>query len=229
MALVVRAFPVRNREGVDAFVRELRERADETREFYAHYGVRREAWFYQESGERAFVITVTDVSDPVEPKAAEYAAETDGFPAWFKARVYALSGVDPDDAPLGPLTEQVHASDDGRLPHAATLIVRAYPLRSRDALLEFVRELHAKPRDTRDFYERHGVEESWYVQDMAGGPMAIAVLATQHPDRIAQSFGESEVPFDVWFKQRVIEVSGVDPNVTPLGPPSEEIFDFEAP
>lgn len=229
MPLVVRAFPVRGREGVDALVREMRERAGEVRAFYTHYGVRRESWFYQEAGDVRFVIGVTDVLDPVEPKAEEYATTSEGFAAWLKARIYALSGVDPDVAPLGPPTVRVHHSADGTLPSRATLVVRAYPLHSRESLAQFVGELREKPAELRSFYDRHGVEESWFVQEMDQGPMAIAVAATSDPARAARTFAASQEPFDVWFKQRVIEVSGVDPNVTPLGPPSEQIFDFEEP
>jgi hypothetical protein len=226
MALIVRAFPVRDRAGVDSFAGEVQHRSDEAREFYLHFGVRREAWFYQSSDGQNFVIGVTDVCEPVEPRAAEYAAADDGFAAWFKARVYALSGVDSDTAPLGPMTEMVWDSSKGSLPMNGTLVVRAYPLRSRDALQEFIDELHAKPEKTRGLYERHGVEEAWFVQETERGPFAIAVLATEDPARVARTFQESADPFDVWFKQRVIEVSGVDPNRTPLGPPSEQVFDF---
>lgn len=227
MALIVRAFPVRGREGVDALVREMGERSGEARAFYTHFGVRRESWFYQEVGEAKFVIGVTDVAGPVEPKAEEYATSTEGFASWLKARIFALSGVDPDVAPLGPPTVKVHDSADGSLAPRATLVVRAYPLHSREALAGFVGELRDRPAETRGFYDRHGVEESWFVQEMGPGPMAIAVAATGDPVHAAQTYAESQEPFDVWFKQRVIEVSGVDPNVTPMGPPSEQIFDFE--
>jgi hypothetical protein len=227
MPLVVRAFPVRGREGVDALVREMGKRAEEVRDFYTHYGVRRESWFYQEAGDARFVIGVTDVIDPVEPKATEYASSTEGFAAWLKAQIFALSGVDPDVAPLGPPTVKVHDSAHGSLPSHATLVVRAYPLHSREALAGFVDELRERPAELRGFYDRHGVEESWFVQEMGQGPMAIAVAATSDPARAARTYAESQEPFDLWFKQRVIDVSGVDPNVTPLGPPSEQIFDFE--
>jgi len=227
MTLVVRAFPVRGREGVEALAREMHERSAEARAFYTHFGVRREAWFYQQAGDTSVVIGVTDIKDPVEPKAAEYAAALDGFASWLKARVFALSGVDPDVAPLGPPTVKVHDSADGSLRPRATLVVRAYPLHSREALATFVSELQERPAELRGFYDRHGVEESWFVQEIGDGPMAIAVASTDDPARAARTYAESAEPFDLWFKQRVIEVSGVDPNVTPLGPPSEQMFDFE--
>jgi hypothetical protein len=226
MALVVRAFPVRDRIGVDSFVRDLGRRDSQAREFYCGLGVRRESWFFQQANRGAVVIGVTDVEDPVAPKAVQFAEASDPFSTWFKAHIYALSGVDPDTDPLGPLTELVHDSTGGSLPVKGHLVVRAYPLRDRDALEEFIGELRAKGDETRGFYQRHGVEEAWFLQNTPEGPIVIAVLAAEDPAGAARTYQESQEPFDVWFKQRVIEVSGVDPNETPLGPPSEQIFEF---
>lgn len=230
MTLVVRAFPVDDRNRVDEFVRELRVRKSEAREFYTNFGVRHESWFYQErpNGRTDVVIGVTDVEEPLDVKAAEYSDASDLFSTWFKAHVYALSGVDPDTTPLGPASEIVHASSSGSLRPGATLVVRAYPLRDRPELEKFIGELRSKPEETRAFYDRHSAEEAWFLQNTDDGPIVIAVLAVDDPERAAKSYSESIDPFDVWFKQRVIEVSGVDPNQTPLGPPSEEIFQFNA-
>ena len=228
MALVVRAFPVRDRDGVNAFVHELGQRETQYREFYYGLGVRRESWFFQHSGKGNIVTCVTDVQDPVEERAAQYADADDGFSTWFKARVYALSGVDPDTTPLGPPSTMVHDSTGGKLPAQRQLVVRAYPLRDRASLEQFIGELHEKKDETRGFYERHHAEEAWFLQDTEDGTIVIAVLATDDPERAARTYQESREPFDEWFKQRVIEVSGVDPNKTPLGPPSEQIFDFTA-
>lgn len=228
MALVVRAFPVDDRNRVDAFVRELHERENEAREFFTSLGVRHESWFYQERPAGDVVIGVTEVEEPLEVRAAEYSEASDLFSTWFKAHVYALSGVDPDTTPLGPASEMVHDSSNGRLRTGATLVVRAYPLRDRPELEKFIGELRSKPEETRSFYDRHSAEEAWFLQNTEDGPLVIAVLAVDDPGRAAKTYGESTDPFDVWFKQRVIEVSGVDPNKTPLGPPSEEIFQFSA-
>ncbi|HEV7768904.1 MAG TPA: hypothetical protein VGQ76_28175 [Thermoanaerobaculia bacterium] len=229
MAFVVRAFPVRDRSGVDAFLRALSDRETEARAFYNDLGVRRETWFYQKKSDgNGYVIGVTDVAEPIESKAAQYAEASDPFSNWFKAHIYALSGIDPDVVPLGPVTEIVHDSTNGSLPLSATLIVRAYPLRDRPTLEKFLGELRARPEETRDFYDRHQAEEAWFVQNTEEGPIVIAVLATDDPVRAAKTYAESTTPFDVWFKQRVIELSGVDPNRTPLGPPSEKIFEFTA-
>ena len=230
MALVVRAFPVDDRVRVDGFVRELHDRETEARRFYIDLGVRRETWFFQPhpTGGSNIVIGVTDVEEPLEPKALQYAEASDPFSTWFKAHIYALSGVDTDTTPMGPPSTMIHDSSGGALPMGATLVVRAYPLTDHSGLESFIGELREKARETRGFYHRHNVEEAWFLQQTDDGEIVIAVLAADDPERAARTYAESSEPFDLWFKQRVIEVSGVDPSRTPLGPPSEQIFDFIA-
>lgn len=37
---------------------------------------------------------------------------------------------------------------------------------------------------------------------------------------------ESHAPFETWFKGRVLELCGVDPNRQPEGPPAKPLFDW---
>ena len=40
-----------------------------------------------------------------------------------------------------------------------------------------------------------------------------------------REYAASEAPFDRWFKNQVRTLTGIDPDTTPLGPPTECIFD----
>ena len=68
--IIARAFPVRSREAVDAFVREMSARENDARRFFASFGVTREAWFYQRWDTGDITIVTTDVSEPVRQHAA---------------------------------------------------------------------------------------------------------------------------------------------------------------
>lgn len=164
------------------------------------------------------------------PKAEEYAGTSDEFATWFQSRVHQLTGVNLREQPLGPQTEQVYDSTGGAFRPDATLAVRMYPLpRGVEPLREFAGELAKRSREARDFYDSFEVDESWFVQDIAGTPDAIAIASMRGDvNGNASRFAESRQPFVSWFKQRVAEVTGVDPNVTPLGPPSEQVFEFVA-
>ena len=225
--LIVRAFPVRNRAAVDELVREMNERSAEVRRFYQSYGITREAWFFQRWADGDMVIGVTQVEGPVQVNAERYAAAQEGFAAWFKQRVMDITGVDPNVTPLGPPTELVFDSGGGdRVDDGMPLIVRAYPLRSREALEQFADELHQRPDETRGLYETTRTRASWFVQQTDRGPIAIAVGAMPDPAYTAERFARASDPFAIWFKKRVNEVTGVNPERTPLGPETEKIFDF---
>ena len=230
MTLIVRAFPgrARDRSELDVFLAEMRGRADEARRFYDAYGVRRSSWFYQGEPYGPLVIVVTDARDPIESAAARYAASTAPFESWLKLRVKELSGVDPSKDPLGPPTALVFDSSRADLPPRIALSARIYPVKSREDLLRFAEELRLRAAKTRAFYEGFNVpREVWYLQETEFGPVVIGVTAMGSPER-ATEYAATDEPFAVWFKQRVIDVTGVDPNETPLGPPSDLVFEFQA-
>jgi len=228
MSLLVRAFPVVcDRREIEELAAEMRHRSEDTRRFFTGFGVRRESWFYQDRPGGALVIGVTDIED-VETAAREYSQTTEHFAAWFKSRVRDLSGIDPNEQPLGPPTEMVFDSSGAELPPGITISARIYPARSREAVVEFAGQLRARAAETRAFYEGFDVpREVWFLQETGDGPIVIGVTAMRAPERV-QEYAETNEPFAAWFKQRVIDVTGVDPNKTPLGPPSDQVFDFQA-
>jgi hypothetical protein len=110
-------------------------------------------------------------------------------------------------------------------------VVRAFPVLpgKEQKVREFAQELAARERETGDFYTQFGVcHESWHLQETAAGPWIIGVTEiTRVPvSAAAQHYRVSERPFDRWFKDQVREISGVNPDDTPLGPPTECIFNW---
>ena len=109
------------------------------------------------------------------------------------------------------------------------LVVRAYPVRSREAVERFIEELRHREAETRHFFRSFDVRrETWHFQETPNGPVVIGVTDINDVQRNAAAYKESDEAFAAWFKRRVEEISGVDPNKTPLGPPSEMIFDSNA-
>jgi hypothetical protein len=112
------------------------------------------------------------------------------------------------------------------------MVVRAYPLHvspaELDAFAIALARQHAK--DTDAFYRRFGVQhESWHLQDFAGVPWVICCTQLREPAAAAESYGRSSEAFDTWFKQQVLKLTGVDPNETPLGPASRQVFSWTDP
>ncbi|HYR29944.1 MAG TPA: hypothetical protein VEU30_15855 [Thermoanaerobaculia bacterium] len=205
----------------------MNERSADVRAFYETYGISREAWFFQHANTGDVVIAVTDAAEPVREHASDYGAAQDAFATWFKDSVKKLTGIDPNVMPLGPPTEQVFdSSGGGPLEPRAPLVVRAYPLKSREALEDFVEDLHRRPDETRAMYASLGAREIWFEQNTGHGWFAVVVGVIADPDRVAKQYASATDRFSIWFKQRVEDVSGVNPHRSPLGPGTEKVFDY---
>lgn len=111
------------------------------------------------------------------------------------------------------------------------LIVRAFPvLPGKEEDIRRMAAEMAGPRreQAQEFYRHFGVtRESWHYQETPHGPMVIGVTEVEELDVTARAreYAESARPFDRWFKDQVKNLTGVDPDVQPLGPLSEVIFD----
>jgi hypothetical protein len=108
------------------------------------------------------------------------------------------------------------------------LVVRAFPvLPSKEQDVEaFAREL-AGPRqaEAREFYGSYGVaRETWHFQPGPFGSQVIVVTEVEDVEPAAKAYADAQQPFHRWFKEQVMRISAVDPNVDPLGPPSNQVF-----
>jgi hypothetical protein len=107
------------------------------------------------------------------------------------------------------------------------LIVRAFPLRSSvQDLKDFASALsNEKKAETAAFYRRYGiVHESWHLQETPEGRWVIGVTAIDDKEEAAPRYAESSAEFDRWFKNRVMDVSGINPDTQPLGPLTTQVF-----
>jgi hypothetical protein len=108
MPFLVRAFPlVRPLEEAHRFLAELAgpRRAD-TDQFYARYGIVHESAYLQDTPNGAILIVVTLIKDAPEA-GTRYSAAAEAFEIWFKGEVFRLTGVNPDEQPLGPPTTEL--------------------------------------------------------------------------------------------------------------------------
>lgn len=107
-------------------------------------------------------------------------------------------------------------------------VVRAFPV--LEGMEESVREIARamegeRAGQTAEFFERLGVRhESWHMQETPAGLWVIAVSDIDAPEERARQYTASQENFDAWFKDRVLELTGIDPQTQPLGPPTEQIF-----
>ena len=109
-------------------------------------------------------------------------------------------------------------------------VVRAFPLRGSIADLNAFARALAGPRsgDAARFYRHYGVErESWHLQHTDHGPWVIAVTELADPVEAAPRYAQAIEAFHLWFKSQVESLTGIDPNIAPLGPATRTVFSWD--
>ena len=110
------------------------------------------------------------------------------------------------------------------------LVVRAFPVLpgKEDEMRQFAHDLQStRAGDVAAFYASLGIgHESWHVQAHTEGLWVIVIteFAGQPIAAAAHQYAASQETFVRWFKDRVLSVTGVNPDTTPLGPPTDCIF-----
>src|ERR671933_481828 len=95
----------------------------------------------------------------------------------------------------------------------------------------FQRELNGpRKSDYAASEQRIGItREYWFLQQSPQGAMFLAYMESPDFASALGQFASSQDAFDQWFKQRLVDVTGVDLNSPPPGPLSELLSSYEAP
>jgi hypothetical protein len=96
------------------------------------------------------------------------------------------------------------------------LVMPILPGKTEDAR-EFMRELDGPRKSEYDASERRVAvgKELWYLATLPGGDQLVGYLEAEHFGRAAAQFSGSQDSFDLWFKKRMADVTGVDLNNLP--------------
>lgn len=110
------------------------------------------------------------------------------------------------------------------------LVVRAFAvLPSKEQEVEaFAREL-AGPRQegAYEFYRGLGVRrETRHFQAGPFGSQVVLVTELDDLEPAARKYGDAQQPLHRWFKEQVLRISAIDPDIEPLGPPATQVFSW---
>jgi hypothetical protein len=112
------------------------------------------------------------------------------------------------------------------------VLVRAYQIHKPVADLQaFAAALNGERQaETTEFYRRFSVShESWHLQQTQFGPWLISVTVLDNPSEAGPRYATSTAAFEKWFKDQVRDLSGVDSDKEPLGPPTSLVFAWSDP
>ena len=110
------------------------------------------------------------------------------------------------------------------------LVMPILPGKSADAR-DFMRELEEQRKNEYDQSERRiGItKELWFLATLPGNEQLVGYMEAASFDKAAQQFFASQDPFDLWFKRRMLDVTGVDlNNVPPDFRPPELLSHYDA-
>ena len=112
-------------------------------------------------------------------------------------------------------------------------IAAVYPILpgKTEAWKEFTQEMSgSRKNEHAASRQRLGIRrETAFLQQTPMGDMAIIVTDTDKDvGELFQSLAMSSETFDVWFREKVKELHGLDVTQPPPGPPPEKHFDYQA-
>lgn len=125
MSLSLRVFPLLPGKELDfhRFCEELAgPRAEQARDFFGRFGVVRETWMLQHTASGSQIAVCSQVEQRLLERAADYGASQHEFDQWFKRQIESLSGIDVNQAPLGPPTELAFDWNRGRFSTRASAL-----------------------------------------------------------------------------------------------------------
>ena len=101
-----------------------------------------------------------------------------------------------------------------------------FPLRSgkRLDLAKFVKTLSEERAEEHAQTHKSIVSESWFLQPTPQGDLVVVYLRAPDPMEVFVDLAVSEEPFAVWFRDQVLELSGMDLNMLPPFNLSQRIF-----
>jgi hypothetical protein len=99
-----------------------------------------------------------------------------------------------------------------------------------DDARDFMRELEGKRRPDYDRSERRiGVtKEVWYLARTPAGDQFVAYVEAEDFAAALSLFSGSQDEFDLWFKRRLADSTGLDLNTPPSGPMPELLSSYTA-
>ena len=95
----------------------------------------------------------------------------------------------------------------------------------REQLFEFARALHGERAREYAESQQSVTVETWFLQSTPMGDFLIVHFEAPDPAGVLGALSESGEPFDVWFRQQALEITGIDFSQS-TGPLPEVVFSY---
>jgi hypothetical protein len=195
-------------------------------------GITKELGWVQTTPQGELFILYLEGEDPVKANA-EFAASTTPYNTWFKERVgpvFAPTGVDFSQ-PIPPIIEQVYDWEAPQRPSGEyQMFAAVFPI--LPGKTEAARSAYDTMRERQDEHrasrERLGMyKEQVWIEHTPQGDLEVGYFEAQDVGRVFELMGASQEPYDVWFRQFVMDTSGIDLTAPLPGPPPELVLNWQ--
>ena len=109
--------------------------------------------------------------------------------------------------------------------------IGAFPVLAgkEDDARKFAQETMGRSEELSASQKRGGItKEEWSLQQSPMGSLVLVHFEAADIEKAFATLAQSSEDFDVWFRGRVQEVSGVDLAAEPEGPPPEIVLEWSA-
>jgi hypothetical protein len=81
-----------------------------------------------------------------------------------------------------------------------------------EAAREFARQMMADGGAKFNEANVTVTKESWFIQETPMGDFLIVYCHAPDPNQVGRNLAAAQDPIDVWFKQQVLDITGIDIN-----------------
>lgn len=176
-------------------------------------GILREYSWVQKSPRGDMLIMYMEADD-MKAATETFMNSQEPYDVWQRQQLHYVTGIDYGKADEGPSWPETLFEVYGETAAHAVPVAMLMPVIAGKSgeLRAWFDELKG-PRcdELRNYAERAGIaKEGWYLQEAPMGDMLIDYILVEDPEQSLRSFARSDHPFDAWFKEKLMELTGVD-------------------
>lgn len=194
-------------------------------------GVTRECQYLQPSPMGDLLLIWAEGAD-VMASFASFVQSFEPVDAWWKEQLLDITGIDLNQPPEAVPEVLLEWSAPGAGGEPKPSLAMAMPVQpgKADQLRGVRDELTGARRDEFEQSEgRFGIAlEGWYLQPSPMGDLFLLWAEADDPMAAFTAFIQSRDPFDVWSKEQMLDITGIDFDEPPGGVP-EVLMDWPAP
>ncbi len=230
-ATVMHILPGKTREFLD-FACDLREgRLQDHKASRHNLGITTERVWIETTNSGDVLIFYLE-GDKLERSFKLLAESREPYDLWYKERMRAITGVDLNHPEAVTLAELVLESPEFVSDHPVNRVATVFPILPglKNEWRQWIDELVVARQDEyRGYLWRYGLRrERFFLQAGPGGNLVILYAEGEDPAGSIARFARSHHPFDIWMREEMLFLNGIDFIRRASAPRPDLVFEWAA-